>query len=161
MTFGKRLQALRKEHNISQEKLAEAINVSRQAISKWEQDLVIPDTENLLLVSKYFDIPMEMLLSDYYKVPEGQQTNEAVSLVQEKNNLKTHKINAFILFGNVILILSVCCTYLIQYYDFKLNGNRYTYAIHYLFDFPLLFAFIIGVCLLTIGLIQLITKERK
>ena len=39
MTIGKRISELRKQHNYSQEYLAERLNVSRQAVSKWEQEI--------------------------------------------------------------------------------------------------------------------------
>ena len=45
MTFGEKLQLLRKSNGLSQEQLAAQINISRQAISKWESDTAMPDTE--------------------------------------------------------------------------------------------------------------------
>lgn len=52
MSFGANLREIRKQKNISQEGLAELLNVSRQAISKWEQDLGYPEMEKLLLCQK-------------------------------------------------------------------------------------------------------------
>lgn len=46
MTFGEKLYQLRKQRGISQESLAQELNVSRQAISRWELNEVVPDTEN-------------------------------------------------------------------------------------------------------------------
>ena len=46
MKFGEKLYKLRKDNSMSQEKLAERLNVSRQAISKWEQNVAVPDTDN-------------------------------------------------------------------------------------------------------------------
>ena len=48
MSFGERLQALRKAKGLSQEQLAEGIAVSRQAVSKWETGESLPDTDKLL-----------------------------------------------------------------------------------------------------------------
>ena len=45
MTFGEKLYQLRRERGISQEFLAQELNVSRQAISRWELGEVVPDTE--------------------------------------------------------------------------------------------------------------------
>ena len=47
MTFGEKLQKLRKESGLSQEELADQLNVSRQAVSKWERDNGYPETEKL------------------------------------------------------------------------------------------------------------------
>ncbi|HBG5344311.1 TPA: helix-turn-helix transcriptional regulator [Clostridioides difficile] len=51
MNFGDNLKRLRKERNLSQEQLSEMLNVSRQAISKWESNKTYPDIENLMLLS--------------------------------------------------------------------------------------------------------------
>lgn len=48
MTLGEKLQKLRKAKGWTQEDLAAQISISRQALSKWEQGAVIPDTENVL-----------------------------------------------------------------------------------------------------------------
>lgn len=48
MSFGENLKNLRKRKKLSQEKIAELIGVSRQAIFKWENDLAYPDIENLM-----------------------------------------------------------------------------------------------------------------
>lgn len=49
MNFGKNLKRLRKERNLSQEQLSEMLNVSRQAISKWESNKTYPDIAKLML----------------------------------------------------------------------------------------------------------------
>ena len=48
MTFGEKLLQLRKEHGLSQEELAEQLNVSRQAISRWEAGSSLPDTVHVV-----------------------------------------------------------------------------------------------------------------
>lgn len=67
MAFGEKLKALRKQTGLSQEKLAEKLNVSRQAITKWETDSGIPDIENLMTISALFGISMDELLSNERK----------------------------------------------------------------------------------------------
>ena len=57
MNFAEKLKTLRKEKGISQEALAEKINVSRQAITKWETGLGLPDIENLIAISSLFGNP--------------------------------------------------------------------------------------------------------
>ena len=64
MTFAEKLKALRKQTGMSQEKLAEKLNVSRQAVTKWETDAGIPDIENLRAISALFDISIDELLSN-------------------------------------------------------------------------------------------------
>ena|GEM_PF-3331139 len=62
MTLGRRIQEQRKRRNLSQEALGEAMGVSRQAISKWESDLTIPEIDKLIALSKRFDVPVGQLL---------------------------------------------------------------------------------------------------
>ena len=64
MTFGQKLQAIRKQNNITQEQLATQLYVSRQAVSKWEQDAAMPDVEKLLLISRLFDVSLDYLLKE-------------------------------------------------------------------------------------------------
>lgn len=57
-----RLCAYRKYHNLSQEDLAEKLGVSRQAVSKWERAEASPDTDNLILLSKVYQVSLDDLL---------------------------------------------------------------------------------------------------
>lgn len=61
MSIGKRIRDLRKQNNFSQEYLAEKLDVTRQAVSKWEQDLSNPDTGNLIKLSELFSVDVEFL----------------------------------------------------------------------------------------------------
>ena len=63
MTFAEKLKTIRKQANLSQEQLAEKLGVSRQAITKWETDMGIPDIENIMAISELFHISVDELLS--------------------------------------------------------------------------------------------------
>lgn len=69
MTFGEKLQALRKAQGLSQEELAQRINVSRQALSKWESGASVPDTENVIALSRLFGVSTDYLLLNEVKTP--------------------------------------------------------------------------------------------
>ncbi len=62
MTFGERLYELRKNKNISQEELAELLDVSRQSISKWENDKAYPEMTRLLFMSDFFNVSLDYLM---------------------------------------------------------------------------------------------------
>lgn len=62
MTFGEKLYHLRTQQGISQEALARKLDVSRQAISRWELGEVVPDTANVLAVSRLFGVSTDYLL---------------------------------------------------------------------------------------------------
>lgn len=69
MTLGEKLKEIRKRFGLSQEQLAEIMNVSRQAITKWENDGGIPDVSNLQELSKVFGITVDYLLNDENQLP--------------------------------------------------------------------------------------------
>lgn len=64
MILAKKIQKLRKKCGYTQEMLAEYCNVSRQAISKWEADIALPETEKLILLSDLFKVSIDLLLRD-------------------------------------------------------------------------------------------------
>ncbi|WP_443771034.1 helix-turn-helix transcriptional regulator [Anaerostipes sp.] len=68
MVFAEKLKLLRKQENMSQEQLAAKLGVSRQAVTKWETGAGIPDIENILSISKLFDISMDELFSNERKM---------------------------------------------------------------------------------------------
>ena len=70
MTFGEKLKSIRKRAQMSQEKLAEKLGVSRQAITKWETDMGMPEIENLMAISALFDLSLDELLSGQKDVAE-------------------------------------------------------------------------------------------
>ena len=61
MTLGKRISTLRRDKKLSQESMAEILGVSRQAVSKWENDLASPDTENLIALAGLLEVDVEFL----------------------------------------------------------------------------------------------------
>ena len=63
MSFAENLKQIRKDNHLSQEELAELLNVSRQAVSKWEQDQGYPEVEKLLLLSDKLHISLDALMS--------------------------------------------------------------------------------------------------
>ena len=62
MTIGERIAQLRKEHALSQEELGEQLNVSRQAIYKWESNASLPEVEKLIVLSRLFGVSVGYLL---------------------------------------------------------------------------------------------------
>ena len=62
MTLGERIRDERKKRGLSQEELADILNVSRQAITKWETDRGIPDIANLIRISEDFEISLDELI---------------------------------------------------------------------------------------------------
>ncbi len=62
MNIADRIQSLRKMKGISQEELADKIGVSRQAVSKWENEQSIPDLDKVIIMSEYFGVTTDYML---------------------------------------------------------------------------------------------------
>lgn len=118
MTFSEKLKSVRKKAGMSQEKLAEKIGVSRQAITKWETDSVIPDIDNMMALSALFNISLDELLSN--EKTEKKQTDYFYESVTEYDidNLKRFDMNlgganTFVLSGYVPIedekVLTLSC----------------------------------------------------
>lgn len=82
MNFNEKLQCLRKENGLSQENLAEALHISRQAITKWENGQSYPDLENLIILSNLFGVTIDKLLKPDTTCSENFTTKR--SLLDEK-----------------------------------------------------------------------------
>ena len=64
MKFHEKLQILRRERGLSQEGLADLLNISRQAISKWESGQSYPETDKLIVLSEFFGVTLDSLIKD-------------------------------------------------------------------------------------------------
>lgn len=64
MTTGEKLALLREKKGITQEKLSEILNVSRQSVSRWETDISFPETDKLIKLSKLFECSTDFLLNE-------------------------------------------------------------------------------------------------
>ena len=76
-----RLQKLRKEKGYSQEELADALGISRQAVSKWERAEASPDTDNLICLAKLYNVSLDSLLD----------TDETVEEIKEEQKEKAEE----------------------------------------------------------------------
>ncbi len=94
MEFNENLKYLRKEAKMTQESLAERLNVSRQAVTKWERGQSLPDIQNLKEISNIFGVTIDSLVGDVITKKEAQI------------NKKINDIGYFI-FGTIILLLCI------------------------------------------------------
>lgn len=84
MSIGERILTTRKDKSISQGQLAQALNVSRQAVSKWENDLTAPDTINLIRLADILDTDVEYLATGNHAT---QKAPQVVTVVQQVDNI--------------------------------------------------------------------------
>lgn len=81
MAIGKKIVNLRKKNNLTQEKLAEKIGVSRQTVSSWEGDITSPDLQQASLLAKYFHISLDELVDNQIEI--SCKDNSKDSLLQD------------------------------------------------------------------------------
>ncbi len=87
MKFQDKIQILRKQRGLSQEEMAEAVGLSRQAVAKWEAGLTYPDIDNLIAISNYFKVTIDSLL----KQDEGCN-----SFTESTGRVETKEMVAFL-----------------------------------------------------------------
>lgn len=108
MSLGKRIQSYRKQRGLSQEQLASLLNVSRQALSKWEQDINVPNVEKIIEVAKKLDVSINELLgiedetnSEYAKLESI--LNQLV--LTQNNEIKRNK--HYLMIGSIIAMIVI------------------------------------------------------
>ena len=106
MTIGERIAKCRKDKKLSQEYIAEILDVSRQAVSKWENDQSEPDTGNLIQLARLFGVSVEYLAN-------GEE--EKTKIVYVEKNIPVLKILGLILMGlgGISAILTIIVPYML------------------------------------------------
>ena len=84
MTFGEKLQDLRKKAGMSQDALAEKLDVSRQAVSRWERDETLPETEKVILLADIFEVTTDYLLRPEVEIPEPTRREKSSRFLTER-----------------------------------------------------------------------------
>ena len=109
MTFAEKLLLLRKSATLSQEDLAEKLNVSRQAVSRWEMGTAMPDSPNLLEISRLFNVSADYLLRDEIERDEEiPAVKKMQSAMDAHRNRETTFLVSFTLLA-LSLVFSLAC----------------------------------------------------
>jgi len=125
-----KLIALRKKSGLSQDELADKLSISRQAISKWERSESLPDTENLIALSKLYSVSLDDLVNNNVQrtqVPSdnnattNQTVNQNANVASQNNNASTaKKLNVkkliFLIAGLVGFVVMIVCLALTGYF---------------------------------------------
>jgi len=122
MELKENLVNLRKKKGLSQAELAEAINVSRQAISRWEVGTAIPSADNLMWLSKFYEVSMDELMG---VITESKQ---AVKGEERDTDIKTRKLIKFLVIM-CVLILIVAVAIWIGFHLFR-EGDEKSIGLH-------------------------------
>lgn len=120
MKFGDKLLKLRKLNGMSQEDLAEKLNVTRQTISKWELEQSKPDMGKFLEISKLFKVDLEILTNDNLDIDSKNNVNSYAG--NKANNSKQVIIIISIIFVFFIVISVTCIISFINIGKSKMNS---------------------------------------
>ncbi len=106
MTLGDKIKEERIKKNLSQQQLGRELNVTQQAIGKWEKNLSEPDTTALIKLSEIFNITVDNILGIKTKTPmpsynsslNNSLTSEEREILETYRNLPPHRRTTFMLF---------------------------------------------------------------
>ena len=159
MEFNEQIKRLRKENNLTQEEMAKKLNVTRQAISNWENNRNLPDFEMIILIAETFDVSLDELILGDKKMNKIEQTliNDGKRTRAAKFNMVTTIIgSAFIILGIIFFLISGASVSYIDSNGF-LHENFFLIPLGYLS----LFVGIVIIIARVINSIRLVIKERK
>ena len=107
MEIGNKINQLRKLSGMTQEQLAEKLNVSRQTISKWESDSTSPDLESIVKISRIFHVSLDDLLKEG-EAGEANKTDEQITIEHlMKINLHNRKMTLLLISGLIFIMVSI------------------------------------------------------
>ena len=115
MTMGEKIFMLRKSRGWNQEELADRVNVTRQAVSRWELDSAKPDADKIIALCDLFSVPADYLLRDDYvepepvsaPAPEAPKPSALAEAVRKLTLKQWGAVAAVVVGGLVLLVLEI------------------------------------------------------
>lgn len=145
MDFGEQFKKIRANRELTQEQMASKLNVSRQAISNWENNRNLPDLEMVVKISMTFNISLDQLI-----IGGNDMNNMTEKLVKDGSETRRTKMNLIaISIGAVLLFMGFACILIkansVEYIDAEgfLHENFYLLPIGFFFMFSGLITFIV------------------
>jgi len=153
MKFSEQITQIRKRNHLTQQEFADKLNVTRQAVSNWENDRNLPDLEILIAITRLFNVSLDDLVLE-----DGTRTKMATKLIKNTSDNRKAKLNLYtILIGTFIVILGLTCIFIkansVEYIDHAgfLHENFYLLPVGFLLIF-------VGVIvIIVVGLVYLWT----
>lgn len=143
MNFSEKLLTLRKANNLTQEQLAEKLDVSRQSISKWESGQATPELEKIVVMSALFDVTTDYLLKsseidDLSVKTEMLEKQQQMMLVREQNQ---HQIFGGCVMYALAVYIIFSAVYFIGHFYFEIWNASVIFA-----EFLIATAIVIFIC---------------
>lgn len=103
MNFGEQIKSIRKKGNMTQEQFAIRLNVSRQAVSNWENDKNLPDIGMLILISDVFHVSLDSLIKG-----DDEMNNITEKVIKDGSETRRAKFNMITsIIGGVLLCIGI------------------------------------------------------
>lgn len=120
MELNEKLLSLRKKNKLTQAQVSETLDVSRQAISNWETGAVLPSTDNLIALSRLYQVPVDHLLNEtidpFAALAEGKEVEKKEEATPESelsntnskiDSLKKRKVIILAYLFTILLVVAV------------------------------------------------------
>ena len=125
MAFSEKLLTLRKANNLTQEQLAEKLDVSRQSISKWESGQATPELEKIVVMSAIFDVTTDYLLKsseidDLSVKTEMLEKQQQMMFVREQ---KQHQIFECVMYSLAVYMIFFAVYFIGHFHFWKWVAN--------------------------------------
>lgn len=157
MNFGEELKRMRQQKNLTQEQFAMRLNVTRQAVSNWENNKNLPDIGMLILISDVFHVSLDLLIKG-----EDNMNNMTKKVIQDGSETKKSKYNMIsIVAGSILLLMGMMCLIIkgmsVEYIDAQgfVHENFFLLPIGFTFLFCGLMTFMI------VGIREILKKFKK
>ena len=157
MDFGEQIKSIRKKENLTQEQFAMKLNVSRQAVSNWENNKNLPDIGMLILMSNVFQISLDQLIKGDNHM--NNMTEKVIKDGSETRRAKYNMISSAI--GGILLLIGVMLSVIkgmsVEYIDAEgmLHENFFLLPSGFLCIFCGLISF------MTVGIRAIINKVKS
>lgn len=159
MKFSEQIKDLRTREKLTQEQFAEKLNITRQAVSNWENDRNLPDIEMLILIAQNFHISLDELILGGNDMDEvNVMTDKLVRDGSENRRAKMNMISTIV--GGVLMIMGLMCliikAFSVEYIDASgiLHENFFLLPVGFLFIFS-------GVLVIIVTCVSYIVKKIR
>lgn len=122
MNFSEKLQILRENKGLTQKALADKLNVSRQAVAKWESGQAYPDISNLIQISDLMSVTVDYLVRDQQCM---MNVNSGATGKADLNELITFRLEANV--NNYAAFMNETDSTSLDSHDFRYTNGDYTY----------------------------------
>ena len=159
MKFSEQIKNLRTREKLTQEQFAERLNITRQAVSNWENDRNLPDIEMLILIAQNFHISLDELILGGNDM--SKETTMADKLVKDGSENRRARMNMIsTIIGGILMLMGLMCliikAFSVEYIDASgvLHENFFLLPVGFLFIFS-------GVLVIIVTCVSYIVKKLR